>query len=336
VFAPDRESAAPLGGLSLERRIDGTYYVFRMHATCASASGRYALRYQLMRGVDPSHRGLLKVVGGQGGMMSLNPTEAIQLIALQASHRGMVPSAAMAQVVAASLPSRAPSVPIAAPVSLDASVADGPQMYSWLTWWRDGVHHILMGADHILFLLCLLLPAVLSRASASGGRRVYQPVEHWREAVAPMILTITMFTLAHSITLALAGLRLVSISPKLIEPAIALTIALAAIDNLYPIFRGRRHLYTFLFGLVHGFGFAGALLELNLPLKGFVVALLSFNLGVESGQLLVVLPVLLLLLWVRGLAWYPRKFLPAGSVMALVLALGWMVERVFDVGFMPL
>jgi hypothetical protein len=176
---------------------------------------------------------------------------------------------------------------------------------------RDGMHHILIGTDHLLFVLCLLLPAVVQRAP--GAHRA--PVADLRQALGPVLATVTAFTVAHSITLALAALGHVTLSPRLIEPAIALTIALAAIDNIHPILGRHRYAFTFGFGLVHGFGFAGVLGELNLPTQGFAQALLGFNLGVELGQLMVVLP--------------------AGSALALVVALGWFTERAFDLGFMP-
>ena len=103
-----------------------------------------------------------------------------------------------------------------------------------------------------------------------------------------MVGIVTAFTVAHSITLALAALKLVALPPAFIEPAIAVTIILAALDNLLPIFPVRRVVVTFFFGLIHGFGFAGVLAELNLPRAAFAWALLQFNLGLEVGQLLIV------------------------------------------------
>ena len=93
----------------------------------------------------------------------------------------------------------------------------------------------------------------------------WQPVERLSQAILPVVGIVTAFTVAHSITLALAALELVSLPSSFIEPAIALTIVLAAIDNVWPIFPVRRVVVTFVFGLIHGFGFAGVLAELNLP-----------------------------------------------------------------------
>jgi hypothetical protein len=301
VFQPEHQGGIKHTEPALERRVDGTYYVFKMRAACPSANGRFELRYHLMRGVDPTHRGLLQLAGQQGGLVSLSPTTDGLLLTLQVEPAGAATTAG-----------------------------------SLRQWWQDGVHHILIGTDHLLFLLCLLLPAVLQREPLSDGRFSFSPVGRWQLAISPVLMTITMFTLAHSATLALAGFKLITVPPSVIEPAIALTIAMAAVDNIHPILRGRRYLFTFLFGLVHGFGFAGVLAEMDLPLSGFAGALLAFNLGVESGQLAIVLPVLALLLWVRGHAWYSRQVVPAASIVAMVISLGWFVERAFDLGFMPI
>lgn len=339
VFTPERAADGHNAPPQLERRIDGTYYVLKLQASCPSATGHYAIRYGLMRGVDPTHRGLLHVLGMKTSLISLSPQgepRSLTLLAApseadapatpvppsdpQADRRQQAPTAATSDAPAAR--------PVIAPLPEETS--------PFVQMWHDGIHHILIGTDHILFLLCLLLPAVLRPQLLDNGRRAFIPVAHWREAMGPVLMTVTMFTLAHSITLALAALKLVSLSPRLIEPAIALTIALAALDNLHPIFRGRRYLFTFLFGLVHGFGFAGALTEMNLPMSGFVQAVLAFNLGVETGQLLVVLPAMALLLGLRRWSWYGRGLMPAGSLVAMAVAAGWFVERVFDLGFMPL
>jgi len=132
------------------------------------------------------------------------------------------------------------------------------------------------------------------------------------------------------LTLGLAGLGLVTLSPRIVEPAIAVTIVLAAMDNILPLLGGRRKLFSFLFGLIHGFGFAGALAELELPRRGFVVALLQFNLGVEAGQLVVVFAALGVLLAMRHWRRYEPVLLHGGSGLAVCIASVWLVERVFD------
>jgi hypothetical protein len=195
---------------------------------------------------------------------------------------------------------------------------------------REGIVHILGGYDHVLFLLCLLLPAVVRR-TPSG----WQPVARLRDAVLPLVGIITAFTLAHSVTLALASLRLVSLPPAIIEPLIAVTIVLAAVDNVWPIFRGRRAAVTFLFGLVHGFGFAGVLGELNLPASQFAWALLQFNLGLELGQLMIVLSATGVLYLARHQPAYPRWGIGAGSAAAMLMGVLWFVERTANVAILP-
>jgi hypothetical protein len=133
----------------------------------------------------------------------------------------------------------------------------------------------------------------------------------------------------------LAGLKIVSISPRIIEPAIALTIIVAAVDNIRPLLRGRRRVFAFLFGLIHGFGFANVLAELDLPVKSFVAALLKFNLGVEAGQLIVVSIALSVLLALRGWRAYPAVVLGGGSAFAMLIAALWFGERVFDLKILP-
>ena len=295
---------------ALESRIDGTYLVLQLTTRCAIGNA-VEFDYRLFREVDPTHRGLLRVDMGPGATPSLRPLD---------------PDGGPVSVA---LPG-GPSAPAAAtasgtpPAITPASAAGGNSFFG------DGVHHILIGYDHILFLICLLLPAVLRR-----GPTGWTPVARWQDAVWPMVGTVTMFTLGHSITLALAGLKLVSLSPRIIEPAIALTIIVAAVDNIHPVLRQRRRIFTFLFGLIHGFGFAGVLAELDLPAGSFVLALLQFNLGVEAGQLIIV-TIALAVLWVtRRWRGYPPVVLRAGSAFAIVIAALWFTERVFDLKLLP-
>jgi len=170
-----------------------------------------------------------------------------------------------------------------------------------------GVEHILFGPDHIAFLLALLLP---------GGR--------WRSLLG----VITAFTLAHSVTLALAVIGLVRPIPWLVEGVIALSIVAAAGENLLSNGTrgvGIRAMYAAGFGLVHGFGFAGALGEVGLPREVLGWALAGFNIGVEIGQLGIVLLVVPLLEWVGRLELIVRW----GSVAIMAAGLYWTVERLF-------
>ena len=201
-----------------------------------------------------------------------------------------------------------------------------------LEFLRDGVHHILTGYDHVLFLLCLLLPAVLRRAPGGG----WQPVERLSQAVLPVVGIVSAFTLAHSITLGLAAARLVSLPASLIEPAIAVTIVLAALDNLRPVFPVRRVVVTFCFGLIHGFGFAGVLGELNLPTAQFAWALLEFNVGLELGQLAIVVLATAALFALRARPAYRPIVVRGGSLAAIGVGVLWLVERTANVSLLPI
>jgi hypothetical protein len=313
----------------LERRIDGSYFVLKLSGPCALPQGQLGLRYRLLADIDPTHRGLLQVAGQRGQVWSLDPTgRELSVRVPDAAQVAQGPS----HILRAAYTPTLPTLPMTPAPNQAGDTADAPSGFTAMV--RDGVHHILIGTDHVLFLLCLLLPAVL-RPSADPRQRPSEPVAGPAQALRPVLITVSTFTLAHSLTLALAALGVVQPSPRLIEPAIALTIALAAFDNIRPILRGQRHAFTFGFGLVHGFGFAGVLRELDLPTEGFVKALLGFNLGVEIGQLLIVLPALAVLMLLRRQAAYPRRLMPLGSALAIVVALGWFVERAFDLGFMP-
>ena len=196
-----------------------------------------------------------------------------------------------------------------------------------LAFIRSGVDHIVFGFDHIAFVLTLLLALVIAR-DVSGWRR-----RRLGESLRATALIVTSFTVAHSITLIAASLGYVSIPDKVVEAAIALSIAYTAIENIVrPDVRWRFAL-TFAFGLLHGLGFA-RMLEVQLPPDDVVVPLLAFNVGVELGQLAIVaiaLPVLWVAAGALGGDRYRRLVLPALSAILAVLGLLWLVERVFEV-----
>jgi hypothetical protein len=171
-----------------------------------------------------------------------------------------------------------------------------------------GIHHILGGYDHLLFVIGLLLP---------GG------------SLLSLAKIITAFTLAHSVTLSLAVLQVVTLPDRLIEAVIALSIAYVAAENLAGRAGvSRRWVVSFCFGLVHGFGFSSALRELGLPTQGLAFSLLGFNVGVELGQALVVAICLPLLLLVRRTRWSHPAVVAASSAI-LVVGLVLFLERAF-------
>ena len=191
-------------------------------------------------------------------------------------------------------------------------------------FWRHGVWHIWGGVDHVLFLLALLLPAVLRRA---GG--TWRPVG-LREAFVGTAKVVTAFTIAHSITLCLAALGAVHAPTRLVESGIAASVVVTALNNAHPVFADGRWLMGFGFGLLHGFGFASVLADPALPVRSLAVALLGFNAGVESGQVVVVAGFLPLAYLARRSWLYQRVTLVAGSCLIALLAGVWFVERAFD------
>lgn len=195
----------------------------------------------------------------------------------------------------------------------------------------DGVKHIAGGFDHILFLLALLLPAVMVREG-----RTWKPASDMRTTVRNVVGIVTAFTIAHSITLSLATLGVVRLPSRLVESAIAASVLATALDNLFPFLPRRRWLVAFVFGLLHGFGFASVLLDLELPASSLALSLFGFNVGVEIGQLAVVALVVPLAYLARGRTAYRRFAVAAGSVAIGCVALGWLVERAFSIPFMPL
>lgn len=194
--------------------------------------------------------------------------------------------------------------------------------HPFLDFLREGIHHILIGYDHLAFLISLLLPAVLRRE-----RGKWHPVADFRSAAGHIAAIVTAFTVAHSITLTAAALGWVTPASRWVEAAIAASVLLAALNNLWPVVTRRIWLVGFGFGLVHGFGFAGALSELGLPAGARVIALLGFNLGVEVGQLAVVAVLLPMLFLARRSRWYARAGLPMVSLAIAALAAWWLFQR---------
>lgn len=191
---------------------------------------------------------------------------------------------------------------------------------------RSGIHHIWIGIDHILFLLALLLPAVVTR---SNGR--WQAAASFKEAFIHVVKIVTVFTIAHTITLSIAALGYVTLSSRLIESIIALSIAVAAFDIIRPIFKRRIWLIVFLFGLFHGFGFASVLGEIGIPANYMVHSLLGFNIGVEIGQLAIVAVAFPVLFILARTAAYTRYLLPVGAVALIIVSVYWFIERAFEV-----
>ena len=201
----------------------------------------------------------------------------------------------------------------------------------WATFVWEGVWHIWIGFDHILFLVALLLPSVFRPEGKS-----WASVEKFRPAFINVLKIVTAFTIAHSVTLSLAALQLVRLPARPVEVVIAASVALAAANNLWPVLRGKGWTIAFGFGLIHGFGFANVLAELGLNSGTLALALVGFNVGVELGQLAIVAVFLPVAFALRDSWFYRTVTFKFGSAAVVLLAAAWMVERAFGLQFMPL
>ncbi len=197
------------------------------------------------------------------------------------------------------------------------------QLRAFAQYLQIGVWHIWSGIDHLLFLLSLLLPAVLRRRNNQ-----WEAVPIARPAFINILKVVTAFTLAHSITLSLAAFDIVHLPSRLTESIIAASIIVAALNNIFPRITEGRWRIAFAFGLLHGFGFASVLAEMGLPAGARLISLVAFNLGVEAGQLAVVLAIMPLAYSVRATTFYRRTVMRWGSSAIAALALVWLVQRV--------
>jgi hypothetical protein len=199
---------------------------------------------------------------------------------------------------------------------------NGNRWTSFREFVYQGMTHIWQGTDHILFLFSLLLTCVLTRrANRWVGKK------NIRDIVIHTTWIVTAFTLAHSITLTATALNILHFPSRWIESGIALSVAFAAINNIFPMVL-RMGILTFCFGLLHGMGFAGALGELGIPADQQLMTVLAFNVGVEIGQMAIVIAVLPVLITVRNKFWYSRYSLIAISVVIALIAIQWVFQRV--------
>jgi hypothetical protein len=280
---------------SLEERSDGVYV--RMASLAACSRSALAIQYQLLRNIDASHRLLIG---------------------------GVAREQALAAVVS-------PQSLSAAVLLADQGTATAPKpagLGAWATFaqfFPEGVHHLVTGYDHLAFLLALLLPIMLLPVNRGGTQPVVDGAVH-RPGLWFLLRTVTGFTIGHSITLMLASLGWIG-SPAWVEPAIAVTIGISALLNIYPVRWLRGDVLALGFGLVHGLGFSNIMREANVSDSLLLWAVAGFNLGVEAGQLAGVAlwccVHLLLVRWQR----YEPVVVRGGSWALLALAVYWVGER---------
>lgn len=262
--------------LAIADHSDGVYAALAFQVTCPGGMVPDTLRYGLLFDSDPLHRGLLAITGEHGARSIVFTPERRE--------RSLTP--------------------------------DGGGAWATLSdYIVEGVWHIWIGLDHLLFLGVLLLPAALA-----GDRRP-------TAVVVEVLKVVTAFTVAHSITLGLSVFDYVALPSRWVEAGIAASIVIAALANLHPRSRRIGWLLAFGFGLVHGLGFAGVLDGLGLPVGALVLALLGFNVGVELGQAVVVLAVLPLLLAAARSDFYRTAVVSVGSLVAAVVGAAWFLER---------
>ena len=288
VTADEQPCTIEVGAQQIDEHTDGMYSVLPLALRCELASpARLTLEYTLFADLDPQHRGLLNLAArGAARSAVLGPHEPRQTFEL-------------------------------------GQISRWRQFADYV---REGVWHIWIGLDHILFLLSLLLPAVLTWQAT---QRSWQAVPRFREAFVDVLKVVTAFTLAHSITLSLAALGVIELPSRLVESVIAASIIVAALNNIRPFVIRRLWLVAFGFGLVHGFGFASVLADLGLPRDALVLALVGFNVGVELGQLAIVVAFLPLAWALRRSPLYRRGVMVGGSLLIAALAALWLVERAF-------
>lgn len=302
----------------VDEHTDGAYAVLRFVADCPVVPSALTLNYSLFAELDPQHRGILRL-----------------------DYRGVTNTAIFG--------------PDNANQSFELGKSNAWQQF--LDFGREGIWHIWIGFDHILFLIALLLPAVLWRREMHSGHgrpmevstmtaapaaNLFQPEEgHWepvadfRPAFWNVLKIVTAFTLAHSITLSLAALQVINLPSQLVESAIAASIVIGALNNVYPVVHRRLWIVAFVFGLIHGFGFASVLVDLGLPQGALLVALVGFNLGVEVGQLAIVAVFMPLAFGLRRSWVYQKLVLEVGSLAIAVIAALWMMERMFNFKVLP-
>jgi hypothetical protein len=270
----------------IDTHTDGAYAVLRLTGTCPDSSGALKVNYRLLFDIDQLHRGLLRLdLDGVAHSSVLGPQSGV----------------------------------------LELHAGESSRLRQLGRYLLEGIWHIWIGFDHILFLLSLLLPAVLVHQSRS-----WTGVPSFKVAATEVLWVVTAFTIAHSITLSLAALQIIELPSRLVESCIAASVVLAAANNIWPVVEHRRWMVAFSFGLIHGFGFASVLTELGLPRDALVLSLLGFNLGVETGQLAIVAVFLPVAYLIRNTPLYRKGVFIGGSLLTMLVALIWLAERLFN------
>ncbi|CAG7856457.1 hypothetical protein MCAMS1_00947 [biofilm metagenome] len=275
------------GELKIDRHTDGHYAVLYFFCDHFPVLDSLAVNYRLFAEIDPQHRGLLNLSYGKSDTASvLDPNKPVRIYNISENQ------------------------------TLWAELVD---------FIHEGIWHIWIGFDHILFLFSLLIPSVMLYQKAE-----WQPVADFKKALWDVIRVVTAFTVAHSITLSIAALGILELPSRWVESIIAASVILAALNNLVPIFTEKRVRLAFIFGLIHGFGFASVLTDLNLKESSRLWGLFGFNLGVEIGQLALVALFLPITYQLSRYSLYKPVVLRCCSAGIASLASIWFYERAFN------
>ncbi len=210
------------------------------------------------------------------------------------------------------------------------ALLDGKNEMSFLAFVWEGIWHIWIGFDHILFLMTLLLPSVLV-----FSEKRWTAQKEFSSSFIETCKIVTAFTVAHSLTLCFATFKILELPSRYVESAIALSVLLVSLNNIFTIFPGHRWKFAAFFGLIHGLGFAAILSQLGLTNDNIFVALLGFNIGVEVGQLVIVGLLMPLLFWARKFYFYQPYILIGGSSICAIISVCWMIDRIAQLDFMP-
>lgn len=274
------------GSLQIETHTDGAYVSLPLSGQCPRFGTQVQLQYDLMFDRDAQHRGLLRI-----------------------AHRGQVETAVFT-------PTRRRQV-------FDLRETRATRV-AW-QYFHEGLWHVWIGLDHLLFLAGLLLPTVLRRQP--GG---FQVAESPGETLRDVLFVVTSFTMAHFVALSLATLGWLTLPSRWVESAVALTIVFAAMNNLVPVVTRRLWLVAFGFGLIHGAGYASVLSDLGLPPITLALALLAFNAGVEGAQIAVAAVTLPVAFWLRRYRWMQWCVLVPGALLVALLGVLWFLERALN------
>ena len=267
---PNETCPFTIGTHSIENLSSGAFLSISLTLCPNVDSGNLELSYQLLFDIDAFHRGIIQIKTSSGS-----------------TSRVLTPDNN----------------------TLNINTRESGIFKNIIDFITQGIWHIWMGYDHLLFLIALLIPSVFKRDNGEWVAHLSA-----KPVAVDVMKIVTAFTLAHSLTLSLATLDIITPPAVLVETLIALSVVIAGINIIYPIFNNKRWLLALMFGFIHGFGFAGVLGGLALPSDGLILCLLAFNVGVELGQLAVVLTLLPMFYLSRYQNWYQNWGLKISAI----------------------